>query len=285
MTGGPFRWDLVTPAQLGTLLEGIPAPNLGYAPELARCSGKVVARGGNGDLAFVGRSLDSMFDLLSGALSEIGDAPQLHRVPLSFARDWVGESRRALSAKELLVARGVLESVGIAPYALARRSRPVTFVDVAHTGATFGDLYRLIRDWVDDDRAQWDVVRTKIRFVGVTSRAKTSPNTVRWAQQQAWTRELSGKSVVSVSLDPRVWSYLADLQSKLTRSYASDRWVAESDGPDRSERTRAALAEAVALVAYGRSQVGRRLIAEAMEGEPALADSWLRTLRSHLLRG
>lgn len=58
----------------------------------------------------------------------------------------------------------------------------MTFVDATHTGQTFGELYRLIRDWADDERAQWDVIRKKIRFVGVTSRTKTSPNTVRWAQ-------------------------------------------------------------------------------------------------------
>ena len=205
VTPGPFRWDLVTPHQLGTLLEGVSEPTLGFAPELARCSGKVLARSGNGDLLFVGRSLDSMFDLMSGALSEVENAPVLYRVPLSFARDWVGRSRRSLTAQELQVARGVLEAAGCTPNALGRRALPMTFVDVAHTGSIFGDLYGLIHDWVVEDRAPWKMVRTKIRFVGVTSRTKTSPNTVRWAQHQSWTQELPRKSVVSVSLDPHVW--------------------------------------------------------------------------------
>lgn len=107
MSGGPFRWDLVMPSQLGTLLDGVPTPSV-TAPGLARCSGKVLARSGNGDLAFVGRSLDSMFDLLSGALSGMDAAPTLHRVPLSFAREWQGRSRRALSVEELHVARDLL---------------------------------------------------------------------------------------------------------------------------------------------------------------------------------
>lgn len=282
MSGGPFRWDLVTPAQLGTLIDGVPAPDLWFAPDLAWCAGKVVARGGNGDLAFIGRSLDSMFDMLSGAFSDVNESPSVFRVPLSFAREWVGNSRRPFSPSELGAARAVLESVGITPYALARRPRPMTFVDVAHSGQTFGDLYLLVRDWVHDEGAQWDVVRTKIQFVGVTARTKTSPNTVRWAQEQSWTSELPGKAVVSVSLDRQVWSLLGDHQQKLTRSYRPNRWLAESDGPDRSERTRVALAEAVALVAYGRGE-GRRVIAAAMEGEPALAQPWLRRLRMRLL--
>ena len=283
MTGVPFRWDLVAPDQLGSLLEGVPEPPLQFGPELARCSGQVLARSGNGDLAFIGRSLDSMYDFLSGALSGVRDAPALHRVPLSFARDWAGRSRRTLTASELQVARGILEAAGCAPRALVRRSRPLTFVDVAHTGGTFGDLYELISDWVAEERAPWSVARTKVRFIGVTSRKKTSPNTVRWAQQQRWTSELPAKSVLSVSLDPHVWSYFGDHQLKLTRSWAPSRWLAEQGGPGRDERTRTALAEAVAVVAFGRTRDGRQQIANAMDGEPALAESWLRRLRSALL--
>ncbi|KRB73182.1 hypothetical protein ASE01_20695 [Nocardioides sp. Root190] len=167
--------------------------------------------------------------------------------------------------------------------ALVRRSSPLTFVDVAHTGGTFGDLYELIRDWVAEDRAPWSVARTKVRFVGVTSRKKTSPNTVRWAQQQLWTSELPARSVLSVSLEPQVWSYFGDHQVKLTRSWAPSWWLAEQGGPGRDERTRTALAEAVAIVAYGRGRDGRQRIANAMAGEPALAESWLRRLRSALL--
>ncbi|GAB4064980.1 hypothetical protein GCM10028777_13120 [Angustibacter speluncae] len=278
----PFRWDLVEPAALGGLLDGVATPALWFARELSHCAGKVLARSASGDLAFVGRSLDSMFDLLSGALSDIDEVPTLTRIPLSFARDWDGPERRRLSLAERDVARSVLESSGMTPHVAARRSTPVTFVDVAYTGGTFRDLYLLIREWVEDERAQWDVVRKKIRFLGVTSRTKTSPNTFRWAQHQEWTKDLPGKSVTSVSLDAWVWSYLGNEQPKLTRSYAPRTWLAEAQGPGRDERTRAALAEAVALVAYGRTGEARHLIADAMADEPALAQSWLRTLRSRL---
>jgi hypothetical protein len=38
----------------------------------------------------------------------------------------------------------------------------------------------------------------------------------------------------------------------------------------------------VALVEYGRSAEGRRALARAMAGEPALSKPWLRTLVHHL---
>ena len=65
----PFRWDLVTPDQLGSLLTGTDEPRLWFLDDLTACAGKVLARSGNGDLLFVGRSLDSLFDLLSGVLA------------------------------------------------------------------------------------------------------------------------------------------------------------------------------------------------------------------------
>ncbi len=79
----PFRWDLVTPDQLGSLTTGTPAPALWFLDDLIRCTGQVVARSGDGDLVFVGRSLDSMFDLL-GSGQAATDASSGQVVPSSW---------------------------------------------------------------------------------------------------------------------------------------------------------------------------------------------------------
>src|ERR1700712_2701478 len=70
------------------MLDTSVAPDLWFLGALVSCSARVLARSGNGDLHFVGRSLDSMFDLLSGAFTGLGDAPALARVPFSFRRDY-----------------------------------------------------------------------------------------------------------------------------------------------------------------------------------------------------
>lgn len=282
----PFRWDLITPDQLGSLLHGTTEPDLWFLPHLVACTGKVLARSGNGDLVFVGRSLDSMVDLLGGALADCRDGPQLHRLPLSFARSPIAEGRRwrrrPLTMRELAQARRILAGVGVTPYRLARRERPVTFVDVVHAGSTFTDLFHLLSDWIDEERETWPVIRRKIRFVGVTIRRKTSPNTARWQQEADWTRRLPARAVVNVSMPYGVWSYLGDHQVKLTRTFRPEHWSAEAPGPERDERTRQALAEAAALVAYGRSGWGRRAVARAVGREPALAEAWLRSLVTEL---
>jgi hypothetical protein len=268
----PFRWDLVTPDQLGTLLAGTAPPSLWFLDALVTCTGRILARSGGGDLVFVGRSLDSAFDLLSGALADSPGGRSLHRLPFSFRRPAVLKGRHwrtpPLTPAEQAQARRILATIEITPYALARRNRPVAFVDVVDAGGTFTELFGLIRDWADKEREPWPVIRRKLRFIGVTMREKSSPKAYRWQQHAPWTRLLPARSVVNVSLDRRFWSYLGDQQTKLTRTYRPERWLAEAEGPDRGERTRQALAEASALVAYGRSRPGRQALARAATRRP-----------------
>jgi hypothetical protein len=270
----PFRWDLVTPDRLGSLLDDVTVPEMGYLGELCRCAGKVLARGGNGDLVFVGRSLDSMFDLLGGALE--GADHRLARLPLSFQRPEDHTRPRVLRAREILT------DLGITPASLARRTRPVTFVDVVSSGRTFRSLFTLLDDWIAEEREPWPVIRLKIRFVGVTRRTATSPNAVRWKDYADWPRRLPAASVVNVSLDPMTWSHFGNWQQKLTRWFPPHRWVSGSTEIKRDDKTRKALAEAVRLVELGRTREVRQMIARAIDGEPALAEPWLRALRSRL---
>ena len=274
----PFRWDLVTPDQLGSLRAGTADPDLWVLADLVEGAGTVLARCGGGDLVFVGRSLDSVFDLLGGALGHTSAVPGLYRLPLSFARPYARWDLRPLTAAEQDHSRRLLAELGAAPHALGRRKRPVAFADIVSSGRTFTELFTLLRRWVDDEHAQWDVIRRKVRFVGVTDRGKTSPNTFRWHQHAQWMRELPASAVVNVSLNLPAYSYLANDQRKLNRSFRPDRWLADADGPGRSDATRQALAEAAALVAYGRSSQGRTALARAISGEPALAQPWLRSV-------
>jgi hypothetical protein len=286
----PFRWDLITPDHLGSLLDGASQPTLWYAEDLIACAGKVIARSGDGELIFVGRSLDSMYDLLGGAFDGTSWNNRLYRLPLSFAVSGgrlVGNRWRPnrITQAQMLQARQILDQLGLSPFALARRDRPATFVDVVYGGSTFTRVFGLLHDWVGQTREPWSVIRRKIRFVGVTSRTKTSPNTYRWQQHARWTRELPAQSVRNVSLDRFVWSYLGDSQIKLTRTFRPEAWLADADGPQRGERTATALAEAVALVEFGRTRQVRRDLVKAMTTDPAIAESWLRTLMGQLNSG
>jgi hypothetical protein len=276
----PFRWDLIHRDRLGGLLCDRPDHEFPYPDELIGCAAKVVARSGDGDLYFVGRSADSVHDLLSGALARTPHRDRLHLLPFSYRLD--GPLRTA----EVRQLRANLEALGITPHGLARRERPIVFTDLVYGGATFTHLYGLLRDWISDERETWDVIRLKLRFLGITARRKTSPNTWRWWQNASWTGSLPRRAVTSVSVEPWLWSYLGNEQHKLTPSFRRTLWADEAvAAPRRDDATLIALAQAVALVELGRSRRLRDDLARRIAAEPAFTQSWLRSLPLELRRG
>jgi hypothetical protein len=274
----PFRWDLARGDQLGSLLEGIPAPHLWYADALLDCAAKILARSDDGDLRFVGRSVDSLYDLLSGCLATTSWQGRLHLLPLAMQIH-----HGSLSEREVLQLRANFAADGLAPHDLARLRRPVVFVDLVDVGTTFGYLYAFLRRWIADERAQWDVIRLKLRFIGITVRTYTSPNAYRWQQWVAWTRELPAPAITNVSLDLDVWAYLGNDQRKTTASFRPDRWLDDSVARPRHDDTaRAALAEAVALLRHG--EAVRDQLVTALARQPQFSERWLRALALELRR-
>lgn len=273
----PFRWDLVRPDHLGSLVDGLPEPDLWFLGDLAECAAKVLARSGDGELYFVGRSADSVFDLLGGALPDPG---RLHLLPLSTASIDSWFSGR-LHPAEVAQLRANLSAHGLSPAVLARGSRPIVFADVVSTGRTMKQLLDILRDWAAEDRADWPAVRRRLRIAGLTRRTHTSPNTHRWQQHAEWAREVT---IRNVSVESALFSYLADRQPKLTRSFGREWWAApDVREPARDDRTRRALAEAVAIVEAGRTPAVRERLARVLEREPAISEPWLRDLVRRLL--
>ncbi len=246
ITDPPHRWDLVQPDQLGTL------PHVGeevvfpYPRELAEAAGKVIARAGGGEMFFVGRSR-TRCSTCSAALSR---APtrraRLHRLAYS----------RCVTPGERHAAREVLGRQGLTPRMLARSHRPVALIDLVNEGGTFESLYLVVREWTAAEREPWSVIRRKLRFVGLTERVKTSPNARRWWQQMEWPAELPAGNVKNVAIDPALWGYLGNYQTKLTG--------------------------ATGLVTLGRGREIRSLLVQTMTTESAYAESWLRTLARQL---
>ncbi|MER6951286.1 hypothetical protein ABT294_45450 [Nonomuraea sp. NPDC000554] len=273
----PFRWDLRGPDQLGSLLDGRPPPDLPFLDELVTCAAQVLARCGDGDLHFVGRSADSVYDLLSGALSATSWRDRLHLLPYShrFESD--------LRPWEVQQLRANLSALGVTPHGLARRKRPIVFTDLVHGGWTFTHLYDDLRGWVDDEREDWHVIRLKLRFLGITARGKTSPNTWRWWQDPSWTADLPRRAIINVSLVPWLWHYFGDRQHKLTPSFRRTRWADDSVArPARDEHTLTALTEAVAIVTRGRTPEVRTALAQRISAERTFSQPWLRTLALEL---
>jgi hypothetical protein len=259
------------------MLEGMPVPDLWYADEVTQCGARVLALSGDGDLLFVGRSMDSMFDLLCGALAETTWARRPQILPLSLT------DVDALSAAEIDQVRANLARSGLTPAEMMRRKRPVTFVDLVFSGGTFEQIFTLIARWTAEQRAQWDVVRQKLRFVGITRRTHTSPNTWRWQQHSDWPRQLPAAAIANVSMDSQVWSFLGNQQFKASLSFRPEHWFDEAAlEPQRDEDTRWGLAQAVGMFERGRQPETRGALAKTLSRTHTISEPWLRSLALEL---
>lgn len=129
------------------------------------------------------------------------------------------------------------------------------------------------------------MIRRKLRFLGITRREHTSPNTWRWHQEAEWPAHLPARAIKNVSMAPDVWHYLGDLQPKATVSFRPHRWLDESvTEPARDATRRQGLAEAVALVQRGSDKETRASLATQLAQEPTFTEPWLRSLALELRR-
>jgi hypothetical protein len=276
----PFRWDIAQRSQLGTLPDvELEEPYLAFEADLLRCAARVLAFGGDSDFVFIGRSPQPLFDLLSGLLigTSWNDRLRLLNVSLSYTSSTDPSHRPAIYP--------YLEEVGLEPHALARRRRSVALVDVVASGWTLGVLVGLIKSFSESVGVEWRTVAQKIRIVGFTWRTKTSPNTRRWQQHAEWVDRLRVHEIKNVSVPWRLATYLASDAPKTNYSFTPESWTDEDAArPARHDEARHALALAVRLFDLGTDKDTRREFARAVGSEPAMAESWCRSLILELKR-
>lgn len=252
-----------------------------YRPEIVETAARALARSGGGALYFPGRSCDSLRDVLTAVLAGTSHAGRVHLLPFSI-RD-----AAAFTPNDLRQWRANSAALGLEPAALARTRTPVTLCDLVWQARTFGFHYRALREWAQDEREPWNVIRRKLQFLGLVGRRKTSPNTWRWAQsdESAWVRELPHAAVTNISIGPQVWDYLGNRQHKLTTSFTHALWNDPEQAAlrGRDDATRRALHEVERFVAYARSGEGRALfIRTLVDDRSAMRAPWLRALVGEL---
>ena len=279
MFAPPFRWNVSNRALLGNLVQGERAPTYdGLLDHLLGGCSRVLAFGGDCDLVFEGRSPESVFDHLSGLLLDTSWAERL--VLLQFSMRWTsGPEVRQQYPGAIDAIHAYLQELGLHPWALAQRARPVAFVDLVASGGTFGQLVTLLHGWSAESSVPWNDVRHKIRLVGITRRTKNSPNTRRWHQHADWLHLLEGGSVKNASVPPEFWDYLGNTQYKVTHSHTPAQWAnPDNASPYHGTQQLMALRMAIDLFESGRTSTRRADFARQLARQPAMQHSWLRVL-------
>jgi hypothetical protein len=201
---------------------------------LLRGAANVLSAGGVSDFVFVGRSLESVYDLLCGALSRTTwyDRVQLLQLSLQNHSPEEFHQRRPDRAASLW---SYFCASQLTPRQIVERPCPVAFVDVVDRGSTFDSLSRLLRFW-SDRSGVWEKVRERLAWVAVLS--ETPPdNDSHWHPSRSQgTAEFDPARVRRVFLNTRLWCYLANQQEKTTESYTPQRWGDPVVGraPDKS---------------------------------------------------
>ena len=275
----PFRWHLANRNQLGSLI-GQVAPTVctEFSQALLPCAAGVLAFSGDADLVFVGRSPESLFDLLSGLLFKTSWLERLTLLHFSMRwTDWAtvgAEHRQALPAL-----RQYLKALELEPAHVATRARPVALIDWVQTGGTFGNLVMLLHSWSIETGTDWNRVRRRLRIVGITQRTHNSPNTVRWQQRADWIHLLPAGAIKNVSMQARWWNYFAQYQEKVSPSHTPARWALdEISHPGRDEKQLEALRVAHGIFEIGKMRLTRQKFGRLMVRQPAMAESWFRDL-------
>lgn len=282
MNEAPFRWDITRRSQLGGLVEGVALPTYaGFIDGLQQCGARDWAVRRWRPLFHRTFAREPVRSPKRAAVRLIMD-PSI--VVGAILGGGVGV-RPPVAAAALTAFRAYCHTIGLAPEQIIHRPRPVTFVDLVSSGHTFKYLVGLLQTWCGESGYEWPAVRRKLRIVGITWRTKTSPKTVRWQQQADWVGILERGAIKNVSVPGQLWSYLGNIQPKVTPSYPHWRWgLPGTTTAPEANRNPEALRLALHLFDEGRARNQRYAFARHLARDRAMIHPWYRDLVRELKR-
>ncbi|HEX6054114.1 MAG TPA: hypothetical protein VFZ21_32815 [Gemmatimonadaceae bacterium] len=278
-----FRWNITRREQLGRLVEGEPAESYPeFLEDLRRCCARVIAMAGDSRLVFVGRSPESLYDYLTGALADTSWADRLAMLNVSlWAFGRFDDTSPTAAGCDAM--RAQLADVGLAPARIAASPRPIALIDLVSSGGTLGTLVELLIS--EAERAGVDVraVRRRLRIVGISQQETPHPRTWRWRTHTQLAVAFRPSAVKGVSIPPQLWDFLGNTQKKVARTNPPARWGdPQMARPPRGSDFAAALRFAVALHDLGRTRAERDALAAQIATQPAMRYPWCRVLGAEL---
>lgn len=277
-TNFPFRWRIESPDELGSLINTDFKLDDWTLFNVRDCATKILTFSQNSRLVFVGRSLDSVHDYLSGILEDTSWKDRLLRLNISLYGYSIRDIERDYP-KSFQSLKKYFEQLEIDPIAIKSKKIPTSFTDVVCRGGTYEQIFKFLNKWSDEIQNDKIATNKKLRFIGITERKKTSPNTWRWQQQTEWTKYLKSSNIKNVSVSYWFWTHIADTQPKLTKAFTPKLWQTEKNElPIYSEERIKALNEAYFLHQTATSKEERLNFAKKLSNKQALKFDWLRKL-------
>lgn len=281
--GKPFRWNMSNPKLIGRLKSGesIPIPEHDQ-DRLLRC-GADALRLVDGDLVFVGRSLESLFDMLSGALAKTTWYDRLQILQVSLKNHESVETIRAeierrnakwkfykpkTPEKRLDSFQSYLQTLRLLPSQILNRPRPIVFVDVVAKGTTYGTLIELLKFYCDDE-TNWSDVLSRLRWVAVQPDQKGVVDPIWKPSDSPWTNDIEPSHIKQIVINHNLWFYLTDTQFKTTYAYQPRSWGSDMKSHEWESDLIAARS---AREIYRKGERSRRRLAALLNESPEPID-------------
>lgn len=256
----PFRWNITNKSELGKLINPDYVLDKELLADLRLCVAKILKYTEDSNLVFVGRSLDSAYDYLSGLYLGSKSKNCLRHLNISL----YGQSIDDLTHKDpksILSLREHFTQLQLDPHSIKKSKKKLFFVDVVYYGGTYTEIFRFLQSWAKEINEDFQAVLHNIGFIGITSRTKNSPNTWRWQQHKDWTHKISKNMLKNISVNRFYWSYLGDNQPKLTRSNRPKNWLHQPiKKQEYNEGTIEAINEAYYLFQIAQSKEEKNMI-------------------------
>lgn len=247
-----------------------------FAEQLIDLSARILGYGAGTDLVFVGRSPESIFDLMSGLLYETRLKQRLILLHFSM-RSYNGPRIDWQKARPAI--RSYFTILGLDPVSITKRARPVCFVDVVYKGITFKNLAEFLEEWCIEAGVDWSRVRKRLRIIGLCWPNKPSPKTVGWNETESWGNRIPSRNIKNIVLDPVLWDYLGNRQLKSTTSFSPGRWGDEPVySPVRNTSTLTGLCSALYWFELGSQSPARKSFASRLSQTDAMKEPEVRGL-------
>jgi hypothetical protein len=280
----PFRWNIKSPDEIGSLINPDFELNDWLLSRIRYCAARILTLSQNSRLVFVGRSLDNVHDYLSAILEDTSWSNRLLRLNISLYGQSI-EHIRQNYPKSFQLLKKYFKELEIDPVTIKSNKLPTSFVDVVYEGGTYEQIFKFLNDWSTDLQDDSEAMNKKIRFIGITRRKKTSPNTWRWQQQSEWTKYLKSSNIKNVSMEYGFWTHVADYQPKITKSFTLKMWeTEEAKSPIYSEETIKALNEAHCLYNSGKRKDEKLSFVKELLNKQSMKQDWLRNLALEIKR-
>ena len=251
-----------------------------YSKNTVAIAAQTLALCRDGELFFIGRSAESVYDFLWGALDRLTWQSRLHLVVIS-TRNYEGYP--ALTAQQKKGIQTYLTHLGLHPKQIIQRKRRTCLVDFVYSGWTIDAFLLLMQEWTKECRLSLADMQSKIECILFQQEGENREDLCNadFVNYYGWGR----RSLHLVTVPHNFWYDATENVKKTLDSYTINDW-GDAEGirmlhPDNNSGDRNMLF----FREYGQSYKGKAELRKAMILQKrAMSYRWFYTILSGLNR-